>query len=108
MKKREKVFKKTNGKCIYCGCDIDFYNFHMDHKKPRKKLQYDFDNINNLFPSCIDCNLLKGDLEVEEFREKLESFIFKDTRCRALKKFYNLEPKKIKFFFEKQGENKNV
>lgn len=101
MNKREKVFKKTNGKCIYCGCDLDFYNFHIEHMKPKSKLTYNISDINNLFPSCIDCNLLKGNLEAEEFREKIENFIFKDTKCRTLARYYNLKPKKIKFYFEK-------
>lgn len=102
MTKREKVFKKTNGKCIYCGCDLDYYNFHVDHMKPKSKLNYDKNNIDNLFPSCADCNLLKGNLEVEDFRKKIENFIFEDTRCRVLAKYYNLKFKKILFYYEKE------
>jgi uncharacterized protein (TIGR02646 family) len=102
MNKREKVFKKTNGKCIYCGSDLDFYNFHVEHMKPKSKLIYNKSDIKNLFPSCIDCNLLKGNLEVEEFREKIENFIFEDTRCRTLARYYNLKPKNITFYFERK------
>lgn len=107
MNKREKVFKKTNGKCIYCGCNLDFYDFHIEHMKPKSKINYDKDNLDNLFPSCIDCNLLKGNLEVNEFKEKIENLIFNDTRCRTLGRYYNLKPKKILFYFEKQGGKYN-
>lgn len=103
MNKREKVFSKTKGKCIYCGCTLDYYNFHIEHMIPKSKLKNDKSNINNLFPSCIDCNLLKGNLEIEDFREKLENFIFDDTRCRTLARYYNIKPKNILFYFERNG-----
>ena len=105
MNKREKVYSKTKGKCIYCGCKLDFYNFHIEHFIPKCKLKKNKNNINNLFPSCVDCNLLKGCLDVEEFREKIEDLIFYDTRCRMLAKYYNIKPKNILFYFEKgKGE----
>lgn len=102
---REKVFKKTNGKCVYCGCKLEFDNFHIEHMNPKCKIIGNKNDIKNLFPSCIDCNLLKGNLDVEEFRKKIENFIFFDTKCRTLKKYYNIKPKKIIFYFEKAGVN---
>lgn len=107
MAKREKIFEKTKGRCIYCGCKLDFHNFHIEHMKPKSKIKYNKNDINNLYPCCVDCNLLKGDLEVEEFRNKIENFMFFDTRCRTLKKYYNIKPKKIIFYFEKKMEGKN-
>lgn len=104
MNKREKVYKKTNGKCIYCGCDIDFHEFHIEHFVPKSKIKQDKDNLENLFPSCIDCNLLKGNLEIEEFRDKIQNFIFNDTRCRTMARYYNLKPKSIIFYYEKKEE----
>lgn len=101
MNKREKVFEKTQGKCVYCGCDIDFKKFHIEHKKPKKILKRDYDNIDNLFPACQDCNLSKGDLSVEEFREKLTNMINDRHIGRLFAKYYNLKPTQIKFYFEK-------
>ena len=75
MNKREKVFKKTNGRCIYCGSIISYDNFHIDHKNPKSNLKKDFDNIDNLFPSCCDCNLSKGNLSIENFLLILSIFI---------------------------------
>lgn len=103
MNKREKVYKKTDGRCIYCGCHIDFYNFHIEHFKPKSKLNCDKDNIKNLFPSCVDCNLLKGSLEIEDFRNKIQNFIINDTRCRTIARYYNLKFKNIIFYYEKIG-----
>lgn len=101
MDRREKIFNKTNGKCIYCGCDLEFNNFHIEHKIPKSKLRKNKNNIENLFPTCVDCNLLKGDLDLEDFRKKIENLMFFDTKCRTIKKYYNVEPKKIKFYFER-------
>lgn len=100
MSKREKVFSKTFGKCVYCGCDLEFDNFHVEHMIPKSKMQNNKSNIDNLFPSCPDCNLIKGNLDVEEFRKKIENLMFYDTKCRMIKKYYNVKPKHIKFYFE--------
>ena len=100
MSKREIIYNKTCGKCIYCGCDLEFNNFHIEHVVPKSKLKSNKNNINNLFPACIDCNLIKGNLDVEEFRKKIENLMYYDTRCRIIKKYYNVEQKKIKFYFE--------
>ena len=104
MNKREKVFLKTNGRCAYCGCDLDFYNFHIDHKKAKSKLIKDKNNIRNLFPACADCNLLKGSLDISEFREKIEDLIYDNRRGTRIAKYYEIEPREILFYFEKRKE----
>lgn len=101
MNKREKVFLKTNGRCIYCGSIISYDDFHIDHKNPKSNLKKDFDNIDNLFPSCCDCNLSKGNLSIENFRKKIEQILFNNHTARIITKYYNVKPKKIKFWFEK-------
>lgn len=74
------VFKKTGGKCFYCGCvlpeDTDDYdeqglvvmstrNWHIDHATPRSR--GGSNKIDNLFPSCCSCNLAKSNMTQEEF-----------------------------------------
>lgn len=105
MNKREKIFEKTNGKCVYCGCNLDFYNFHIEHTKPKSKLIKDKNNIKNLFPACIDCNLLKGNLDVAEFRKKIENLIYDNSRERTIAKYYKIKPQKIIFYFESEKYN---
>lgn len=100
MNKREKVFSKTNGKCIYCGCNIDVKTFNIEHRIPKKHLKSDYDNITNLFPACQDCNYSKGELSVDEFRKKIENMIFDKSVGRIMSKYYGLEPIKVKFYFE--------
>lgn len=65
-------------------------------------------DFNNIVPSCRACNLSKGNLSVEEFRER----IFKKTRIQFApeqKEYlqtlgYDLpeQPNDIVFWFEKQ------
>lgn len=72
-KKTSEVFRKTNGKCFYCGeqlpQDTEYLdwggkvvsshrNWNIDHVIPISKGGgY---NIENLVPSCSQCNAQKG------------------------------------------------
>ena len=68
------------------------------------KLIKDKNNIRNLFPACADCNLLKGSLDISEFREKIEDLIYDNSRGRTIAKYYEIEPREILFYFEKRKE----
>lgn len=101
---RRKIYEITNGKCFYCGCDLDFNNFHADHfvsKFMGGKQR------NNLVPSCPDCNLCKGKLEIEQFRQKIKNILNDRFEGRILKKYYGIEEQEIKFYFERE-ENGNL
>lgn len=104
MGKRLNVFEKTNGRCAYCGCILDYNTFHIDHIIPKSKSQNNSSDINNLMPACQDCNLIKSNLNLEEFRKDIENMFFKVPKCRILSKYYNLKSKKIKFYFEQEGD----
>ena len=68
MKDRlQKIFDKTDGRCHLCHKPLEFKNFgvygslgawHREHSVPR--FLGGTDHLNNLFPSCIKCNLKKG------------------------------------------------
>ncbi len=103
MIKKEKIYKKTNGKCIYCGCDIKIDDFHMDHVIP--KSTKDGCGQSRLFPSCKMCNLYKAHLSVEEFRIKLEEGIFKRSVANVFVAYHKLKKRKVIFYFEKAGIN---
>jgi hypothetical protein len=54
---KNEVFKRDNGKCVYCGYSGEYIEY--DHKIPRSKGgQNTIDNIQLL---CRKCNLKKGD-----------------------------------------------
>lgn len=67
QKKRGQVYRKTNGHCAYCGCQLDpFENWHIEHMTA--KVNDGSDNLENLVPSCHGCNLRKRSKSIEEFR----------------------------------------
>jgi len=66
--KRREVFNKYNGHCAYCGCEITFDNFQVDHVWPR--VFKGNDSIDNLMPACKECNHYKRALDLEIFRNE--------------------------------------
>ena len=99
---RRKIFESLGGRCAYCGCYLDYENFHVDHATPVSK---GGKGGKNRVPTCPLCNLCKGPLDVEEFREKIEN-IFSDNdsgKVALIKKFYNVKLKKKLFYFEEAG-----
>lgn len=93
--KRENVYKITDGRCFYCGCQLDIDTFHKDHLIPKSK------KGNILVPCCPTCNQFKSDLSIEEFREKLQKELFDDFHVQMLMKYYRIEKKPIVFYYEK-------
>ena len=83
MKKelREIVWKKYDCKCAYCGVELN-KGWNIDHVKPTAS--GGSNHLDNLNPSCKDCNNYKSHLGLETFRkyakqmfnEKLE-YLFK-------------------------------
>lgn len=65
-KVREQVFKKYQGRCAYCGSELE-KGWHVDHINP--KIYGGGDEIENLNPACKDCNLYKGHSDIDTFRE---------------------------------------
>lgn len=72
---REAVFQKCCGLCAYCGCQISFKGFHVDHVHPKarahmwpKTMPGGVDSLENLLPSCRKCNNYKGAMFLEDFR----------------------------------------
>ena len=65
--KKERIYSKTQGHCYICGKKLSYVNYGtlyakapwvVEHKKPKAK--GGSDNIRNLWPACINCNLEKG------------------------------------------------
>lgn len=96
MDKRSRAYALTGGRCFYCGQPI-CQEFHLDHFNPKSK---GGKNIDNLVPSCPDCNLYKSDLTIEQFREKISSSLTNSIHGRMLGKYYGIKPRQVKFFFE--------
>lgn len=81
---RQQVFAKFGGKCAYCGCDLPA-RWHADHLDPvRRRARWDSergyvqtgeldrpenDNLDNMMPACARCNISKGTLTLDQWRE---------------------------------------
>jgi 5-methylcytosine-specific restriction endonuclease McrA len=62
---KQKILDKTNGKCIYCGMVLTVESMTTDHIIP---ISHGGDNgLDNLVPSCLRCNNLKGSMTFDEF-----------------------------------------
>lgn len=66
------VWQKTGGKCTYCDCVLNPFcrmdpdGFQIDHVIPR--VQGGTDDIENLVPSCRECNGEKWGRTPEQWR----------------------------------------
>ena len=71
---RETVYNKYDGHCAYCGREIPFKGFNVDHLRSLYMYDYEDDEINsidNLMPSCRSCNQYKATMDLEKFRHML-------------------------------------
>lgn len=99
-RKRKYVYEKTNGFCIYCGCQLDFIDFHMEHIIP--KSINSGSSVDRLFPSCPLCNLIKHDKTIDDFRKKIEEDIFNSSHVKLAVKYHKLKKRKVVFYFERE------
>lgn len=116
MKKslREKVHKKYDGHCGYCGKEIAYKDMQVDHIFPKAQFSIyeaitgsiNINDFENLMPSCRRCNHYKRDYNLEQFREKM-----KTLHERIMKQYINkvgvdfgiitIQPFDGIFYFEK-------
>ena len=62
------VFDKYGGKCAYCGVDL-VKGWNVDHIKPQ--VFGGTNDLQNLNPSCKDCNNYKCHTDLEWYRNQL-------------------------------------
>jgi len=67
FRQREVVLDMHGRKCAYCGIDIIGKNYHIDHIVPFSKCEEN--DVYNLVPTCVSCNMIKKDKSLEEFRQ---------------------------------------
>lgn len=75
MKKniREKVWKKYDCKCAYCGNDLEYNKLQVDHIDA--KFLGGKDDISNYNPSCRECNFYKSTFTIDGFREQIATIL---------------------------------
>lgn len=120
---RERVYRKTNGKCFYCGKGLTLNGFQrkdrmtIDHMVPRSRGGNGY--YHNLVPCCKRCNRVKGDTkDLEQFRFELTMDHFqKKFRIRFTQKHIHFLSNVVKvrlpikhfvFHFENHTELRNI
>ena len=72
---REKVYNKYEGHCAYCGCKLEYKDMQVDHIESVRIAELkgkEIDNsLNNLMPSCRQCNFYKGTSSIDQFRKNI-------------------------------------
>jgi len=131
-KNRQIVFDKSGGKCWYCGCDLK-KGWHGDHIIPLLRLPQDtplyakkhfskyeedrlkkYDVIENIVPSCPQCNNYKHTLSLEEFRKEIAEQVSRvrkySVNFRTAERFGLIEVKEkpVVFWFEKEKSNESI
>lgn len=69
---RQIVFRKYGGRCAYCGCELK-KGWHIDHIKPQ--IFGGTNELDNLNPSCKDCNTYKCHTDLEGYRRQLHRML---------------------------------
>ena len=70
--KRNIVFQKYDGRCAYCGIELN-KGWHIDHIIP--KIYGGTNDLDNLNPSCKYCNNYKCHSQLETFRAYLKQMV---------------------------------
>lgn len=79
---RARIVAKTYGMCFYCGVPFELTGFHIEHILPLSR--GGTDDPDNLVAACPTCNILKGSMTVEEYRNWLKA-------TNSLKRYKGLE-----------------
>ncbi len=115
---REKIYRKYDGHCAYCGKEITYKEMQVDHIKPifrgwsaetKGRLPKDLlggDSVENYNPSCHACNFRKSTSDIEGFREAIEHGLEccrRDFTYRMMLRYGLVEehPQRVVFYFEK-------
>lgn len=126
MINRKDVYNKYNGRCGYCGSEINIKDMQVDHIIPKRNYlshikskfnippflshltEHDMDHIDNLMPSCRVCNNWKKTFHLELFRSEIKEQIKRlhdySANYRLAKKYGLVEEtnKDIIFYFEEE------
>ena len=73
LKYKKELYEEMNGRCAYCGCELDYKKATIDHKVP---LAVGGTNEReNLIICCFSCNHYKRNRDIEGFRESIKNTV---------------------------------
>jgi hypothetical protein len=126
-KDRQIIFEKYDGRCAYCGCELQ-KGWHIDEVEPcRREYAWDRDKMKTVFtgythperlhidnqnPACASCNINKHSMSLEEFRDSIAKFIRSlneySTQYKIAKRYGLIHEvdKPVLFYFEQVSSHK--
>jgi hypothetical protein len=69
---RKAIYGKFGGRCAYCGHPIAIKDMEIDHFASHSNHLGD-ESLDNLMPSCHDCNAFKSDMTIDDFRASISN-----------------------------------
>jgi len=123
---RIEIHSKFNGKCAYCGAEIQLKDMQVDHIVPKEMFRQgycgvfmtpeflshltilDTNHYDNLYPACRVCNNWKSQHSLERFRSELSEQVNRlnsySSNYRIAKKYGQISEtvSPIRFFFENE------
>lgn len=130
---RQQVYDKYGGHCAYCGRKLTLKEMQVDHvysvyhaelnekgkavdvedskgdPESLKEKAAHVNDIDNLMPACRQCNFYKGAMDIETFRNQLETTLLGNTiktfQFRLAERYGLVQatPHHIRFYFEKES-----
>lgn len=114
---RLNVYAKYNGKCAYCGCELELNEMQVDHFIAHHG-EGGEDTLDNYYPACSVCNRVKSNSTLEGFKSSIKHCgeihrkrkqpIMADSDKIAIKYGLTQEDHDIEFFFEKYEQEPKV
>lgn len=114
---RERVWRKYDCKCAYCGHYLEYKKMQVDHIKPLYRndsvetlkvwgIERGKDEESNCNPSCARCNRWKSTYSLETFRSEIvkqTERLKRDSAAFRMAYDYNrivIKVQPLKFWFE--------
>lgn len=108
---RQRVYDKYNGRCAYCGCELELKDMQVGHLKSVYLSEYKGEQVDesfdNYMPACRSCNFYKSTFGLETFRDRIQSIMLKELKKNFSFKFLNRygivkvsEQNPLQFYFE--------
>lgn len=82
------LYEKYNHKCAYCGCNLECRDMQVDHIKSvyantdfkQVMTEEEMYSVDNLLPSCRQCNFYKSSMDLETFRKRLTTTLMENLQ----------------------------
>ena len=86
--KRIEVWNMYDHHCAYCGCELEYKDMQVDHIDSvytycdyrKEKTLDEINEIDNLMPSCRQCNFYKSNCSIEDFRDRLNVVLMRNLQ----------------------------